>query len=421
MKQLLLISTAIAGVALLSAPASAAVKLDLGGYFRGYGVYSDSDEVGGAGADLHKYDLRRENEIHVTGETTLDNGLTVGAHTEFKIGNDAGANSVDETYAYFSGGWGRVNLGSEDGAAYLLQVGAPSADSNVDGMRVYIQALTKRQTELAGEAGDNLNTGTWGFDRTFDYQQADNRQTDRLTYLTPKFNGFQAGVSYAPEAGMNAPAGGVAGMNIDNDGLSTAKDLWEVGARWDGEYQGFGLSLGGGYSTDNMERSPTTAEFVAQAAQDYYFVDGTDSWNLGANVAYSGFTLGGAFLRQETERRTQTDTVADLAAGLKTGDVTRDTWVVGLGYDNGPYHVGASWLNQQVDFDALAIGANADNIAATKYESNKYTVGAGYTFGPGMTFRGAVAWGDFDATDATPIAAEDNDFTQVTVGTDIQF
>lgn len=434
MKKLLLITTAMAGVALMSASASAAVKMDLGGYFRGYGVYTDNDEVGGAAADLHRLDFRRDNEIHVSGETTLDNGLTVGAHTEFKIGNDAGANSVDETYAYFSGGWGRVNFGSEDGAAYLLQVAAPSADSNVDGMRVYIDSFTanKRTTQTAGETqgggvalagfvnGANLGaTGTWAFDRSTDYQHADSRQTDRLTYLTPKFNGFQAGVSYAPEAGMNAPNGGVAAMNVDNDSRATGKDFWEVAARWDGEYQGFGISLGGGYSADELELTATTAQKVTMVAGEYVIDDGTDTWNVGASVAYMGFTLGGSFLRNETSRTGQTVDAGNLAANLRSGDITRDTWVVGLAYDNGPWHIGGSWLDQDTDYDALASGGAQDQ-AARSYEATKYTVGGGYTFGPGMTFRGALAWGDFDAP-AADGAAADNDFQQFTVGTDIQF
>ena len=45
---------------------------------------------------------------------------------------------TEESYAYFSGAWGRVNFGKEDGANYLLQVATPSADENFDGLRQYI-------------------------------------------------------------------------------------------------------------------------------------------------------------------------------------------------------------------------------------------------------------------------------------------
>src|ERR1019366_6714615 len=93
------------------------------------------------------FDILRETEIHFTGETTLDNGLTVGVHHEADIDQQKqdwqAPSSIDtfyteESYAYFSGAWGRVNFGKEDGANYLLQVAAPSADENFDGLRQYI-------------------------------------------------------------------------------------------------------------------------------------------------------------------------------------------------------------------------------------------------------------------------------------------
>lgn len=418
MKKLLLASTAVAGVALVASPAHAALKMDLGGYFEGYGLYADNNETSG---NLHNFDFRRDNEIHVNGETTLDNGLTIGAHTELKIANTTGdssatttisgtgnvtfttsstngstvtitgatiashlsattsvdntaGNLVDETYLYASGGWGRVNFGEEDGAAYLLQVAAPSADSNVDGLRVYVQGI---------------NTGLWDSELAgvvLSYQQADFRQTDRLTYLTPKFNGFQAGVSYAPKAGASVVGGGTADMTAD-DTAGDFENLWEAAARWDGEFQGVAVSLGGGYSSAATEADKATG------------LVGSDSlvtWNGGANVAMSGFSLGGAYKHSNN--------------GIDTdGDTT--TWVAGAGYDNGPWHAGVSYLHTHFDAGLLAGGDDA--------KVHRYAVGGGYTFGPGMTFRGSVDWGKFDAGSAG--TDTDHRFTQVTVGTDVQF
>ncbi|MBI3441894.1 MAG: porin [Proteobacteria bacterium] len=434
MKKLLLVSTALVGVAMLSSPASAAVKLDLGGFFRGYGVYADNNEPANAAlpaaqASLHNFEFRRDSEIHVQGETTLDNGLTIGAMTEMKIGNGSNAIVADETYGYASGGWGRFNLGVEDGAAYLLQVAAPSADSNVDGLRVNIQALNPTQASVpAGLFPTNTlaNSSTFG-SGILQYAQSDFRNAERLTYLTPKFSGFQGGVSYAPQNGFTSNIGGMStdrnspGEVIGGAGVTTAgyNDLWEASARYDGEFQGVGINLGAGYSDSSLSQTPTTAMVSTLAGGSYFLNDGVKSYNFGANLAYQGFSLGGGYMRNETRRIAQTLDAGDLAANEKSGDITRDTWVVGLGYDNGPYHVGASYLDQQTNYDAIAIGANAQNIAATKFDAQRYTVGGGYTFGPGMTFRGAVAWGTFDAPGAG--AANDNDFTQVTVGTDVEF
>ena len=148
---------------------------------------------------------------------------------------------TDETYIYFSGGWGRFNLGSEDGAAYLLQVAAPSADSNVDGLRVYIQGFNPDVWD------DGHNNGSLFLNVPLGYDNADFRQSERLTYLTPKWNGFQAGASYAAIPGMQDPFGGTFGMPT-NDNVGQFENIWDAAARWDGEFQGFGISLGGGYA-----------------------------------------------------------------------------------------------------------------------------------------------------------------------------
>ncbi|MFH1159115.1 MAG: porin [Pseudomonadota bacterium] len=414
MKKLLLVTTALVGVTMMSAPASAAnIKLDLGGYLKFYGVYADNDEL--AANSRYNFEFRRNNEIHFIGETTLDNGLTVGAVTEMRIADAGNGVTTDESYGYLYGQWGRVNLGVEDGAAYLLQVAAPSADSNVDGMRTSIQALNPTTlhddgallTGAQNNGGFNQDVASW------DYQHADFRTIDRLTYLTPKFNGFQAGVSYAPNALV---ADNNAAMALDDDSTDDVENLWEVSARWDGTFEGFGIGVGAGYSTGSQEVAPTAVEITALTTQEYLFTDAPSTWNVGASVAFKGFSLGGGYLFTDTTRSANVDDgVTDV---LASGDVNRDTWVVGGAYDNGPYHVGASYLNQQTEYDRLGAAALGTDIAAGEFEVQKFTVGGGYTFGPGMTFRGAIAWGDFDAPAG---GAANNDFAQITVGTDIQF
>lgn len=384
MKNYLVASTALIS-ALLAMPAQAELNLDLGGHFRGYGAFTDVDAAG-----TQDFELRRDTEVHFTGEATSDNGLTVGVHYEAMVGGDL---ITDEAYAYFAGNWGRFNLGSEDGAAYLLQVAAPSGDSNVDGLRTNIQTITA--TGLAangaflnngtytGTFADRFATGASGAGatnvngaRVLDYDHADFQDTDRLTYLTPKFSGFQGGVSYAPQSGQRLTGNGTAATATDT--ADEFENLWEVAARWDGEFEGFGMSAGAGYSTAETQ--------VAG------LLDGDlDTWNAGLNVAFQGFSVGGAY----------TTTEADLAAAAT---LESDTWVVGAAWDNGPYHVGVSYLDQTVEETATA-----------DVDSDRWAIGAGYTYGPGMSFRGGVTNGNVDD------GATDEDFTQVTVGTDIQF
>lgn len=372
-----------AATILTPAAAMAEVNLDIGGFFRGYAVYADNDEEPPVPPlfGTREFDFRRDTEIHLSGETTTDGGQTLGFHFEQDIG---GAVQADEAYLYFSGKWGRINFGSEDGAAYLLQVGAPSADSNVDGMRAYINGITVNPFLGLVHAGLGL-AGAIPTPVALDYDHADFSDTDRLTYLTPKWNGFQAGVSYAPEAGQNAVGNNIAGMAADDD-LNDFKDLWEVAARWDGEFEGFTVSIGAGYSDSEEELgAPAPA-----------FADGLRSWNTGVNVSYGDFSAGGSY--KETRSR--------VSAGGLIVDADYDTWAAGLGWDSGPYHLGASYVDME--------GTNDFSIFT--FDAHRLTVGGGYAYGDGATLRATASKGQSELN-FTPV----RNHLQFTLGTDVQF
>ena len=88
MKKLLMCSAAIALGLAVAAPAKAdGIKLDLAGHFKGYVTWSVRIRTIEplAKASIRHFDILRETEIHFTGETTLDNGLTVGVHHQALI------------------------------------------------------------------------------------------------------------------------------------------------------------------------------------------------------------------------------------------------------------------------------------------------------------------------------------------------
>lgn len=332
----LMLGAAAVALTLAVSPAFAAddagVKLGLGGHFKGYVNYTDEDNV-------NSVDLLRETEVHFGGETTLDNGLTVGAHIE-ATADGADAFDTDESYVYMAGSWGRVNIGEEDGAAYLLQVAAPSADDNIDGIRQFIKP-------------DALSGAT-------DYANDLARNADKVTYLSPVFSGFQAGVSYSVENSSAGSGGNRPPVNAST-GVLADSDVMEAAVRYEGMVGSVGMIAGGGYTT----------------AGD----TDTDEWNLGADLDIGAFGLGAVY------------TTLDVA------NTDTDTMVFGADYTTGPFKLGASYLNQDVDGGA---------------ETDRFAAGVTYSYGPGMTFRGSVGYKDVDAT-------VDTDATTVSVGTQINF
>ncbi len=373
MRKVLLSSAAICGLALAASPAMAqdgGVKLGLGGYFMGYGAFVDQDEA--AGQEVNEFDLLRNTEIHFTGETTLDNGLTVGAHFEMEADGNNGM-EVEESYLYMSGQWGRVNLGAEDGAAFLLQVAAPSADSNVDGIRTLIQPV-------------NYTVAGFAQPGRLDYDQNPTGYADKITYLTPVLNGFQAGLSFTPDTGNLVADGEFADDAIsgvrEDDEANELQEAYEAAVRYEGQWDALGFAVGAGYS--HVDYDDTAAANI----------DDWKLWNVGVDLDYGPFGLGVAYLHDDNMDRTT------------FGDI--ETLVVGIDYTTGPFKLGASWYNQEAEHNTL-----------TDEETDRYTGGVAYTYGPGMTFRGSISYIEHD--NLASVANDDMDATSILLGTQVLF
>ena len=87
MKKLLLGSTALmAAGALAASPASAEdpIKLGVSGYYQSVVSFVDQDVDGPGSPEFHEVNVRQEGEVHFTGSTTLDNGLTIGVNIQME-------------------------------------------------------------------------------------------------------------------------------------------------------------------------------------------------------------------------------------------------------------------------------------------------------------------------------------------------
>jgi len=378
MKKTLLASAAIAGLVLASAPAQAQMELTIGGHSKNYIGYVDQDEAPGTG--VQEFDMQRETELHFNGESTLDNGLTFGFQVEAEVDAGDDANTIEESYIYMSGTWGRVNLGSEDGASYLLQVAAPSADSNIDGIRQYINPVNVLAavgnlaaaglTDVNGDgnidAGDVQTVGAFGQPSGatnvdgFDYDNDLTGVAEKITYLSPNFNGFQLGASFTPL--LN-------GFNTNTAGNGT-DEAYEIAARYEGVMSNFGYALGGGY-TD---------------------ADGITQWNGGLDIDVGAFGVGFVYTETDTDAVTNSDI---------------ETMVVGVDYTTGPFKFGASYLKDENETANADFGADLD--------TDRYTAGVVYTAGPGLSFRGSVSQIEHE------IGATEIDATSVLGGVQINF
>jgi outer membrane protein OmpU len=363
MKNKLLTGAAIIG-AMLSSSAYAAdtdegIKLNLGGYFKAYTSYVDQDHGSGAGAK--KVDILRTTEVHFDGKTKLNNGMTVGAHIEGQA--DGGDDFfVDESYIFFSGAYGKVNLGRTYGTPYILQVVAPAADSNIDGR---IQLVNPINLTVS-----NLTTALKATTYETDYDQDVSAKVDKFSYITPLFSGLQLGVSYTPDGSTTSR--GLTGNATTND-ASQRSNILEGAVRYENkDSKSFDYALGAGYSKAQAE--VTTASFKDREA-----------WNVGADFNIGKFGIGATYQVDDT--------------GAAAGDMKYS--VVGADYTEGKLVYGASYYNKNDDVN------NAD--------INRYSAGITYKAIPGLSFRGSAHYYDISQ------GATNFNATALLLGTDIKF
>src|SRR3569623_3148688 len=214
-----------------AAHASDGIKLDVGGFFQTVyqGVFDKKSGGDGHFGDHRNVDRFVHNaEVHFKGETTLDNGLTVGAQIELE-GENAN-DQIDKSFVYWSGGFGKVQIGSQDGPIGGYCILPPGATANFSAFSPNVW-------------GSNAPVGS----NAACIDVLGNSQS--IIYSTPNFNGFQLIVGYTPsnnaedytQAGVNG-----AGTPVIAEG--TAKHSFAAYAMYNYAGDGWGVDWGGGGS-----------------------------------------------------------------------------------------------------------------------------------------------------------------------------
>jgi outer membrane protein OmpU len=216
----LLGSTALVSAGALlanAAPAQAGIEVTLSGYTE-FGLKAATDETLQDEADSG-YTFFMDNEVDITAEGATDSGVTYGSDLAIEVGSDdedadngAGSVFADEANLFFSGGFGRIELGRQDGAEDEMFVGAEDAQSGTGGLD-----------------GDTTNLGS-----IINVQNSDDAA--KATYYSPRVAGFQVGGSYVPDTADN---GGRDGPGFD-EGF---KNSFGGGINWVGAFGGIELTL----------------------------------------------------------------------------------------------------------------------------------------------------------------------------------
>ena len=172
---------------LAAGPASAAdmMSVGVGGYMQQWFGYASRDDEGQEGG----WDTQADTEIHFKGSLESDTGLTFSVHVELEGNNEQGeghsaANAqddteIDESFLRISGEFGQLEMGQRDHGLVRMHYGIKDVGVglNAGDTQKWIPGTYLETSGHVYSGGDDL----------------------KLNYFTPRINGLQVGVSYAPD------------------------------------------------------------------------------------------------------------------------------------------------------------------------------------------------------------------------------
>ncbi|MGB0630845.1 MAG: porin [Alphaproteobacteria bacterium] len=393
MKKQLLTSTALVatGVLAVSGPALAQGKptLTLGGSTEQiFGVGSNSDAFDAINGQRVGFDQHTDGEIFFKGAVTLDNGIKIQTRIEMEanstVDDTAGKESnitngapgstgdgdlIDEHWIRISGSFGEVRLGSGDAAAQAMTTGYLGTWATGVGQN------------LAFDTGDWItNPGTVGastigrIDLTSD--------AEHISYFTPRFSGFQAGISYIPSTEEDVNNQRALTSAGDTDG-------WSLGLNYVGKFSGVGIGIATGYGASNESTVNQTDDEV---------------WGIAGRVDFQGFRIAVSWVDNDSQETKSTGVTA--RAG-------QETFEVGVRYTFGPNAVSLSHLSAETTGTSAAAG-DGDETKSTFIAYRR-------TLGPGVFWKVTGMLADFDDNAPGAAAGNSNDGEALTTSIQVRF
>ena len=200
-----------------------------------------SASSGVAGSDARNYVFKQDVEVAFEGETTLDNGLRVGATVELE-GQTTADDQIDSVYAFFSGGFGEIRFGDTEEAYAQFCYLVPSA------------------SELFGADSPDINfsnAGVAGYAPPTAPAPGSTTTRPSSSISSPTFGGFSSPppsrrtTPRTPGTSWTGPARG-----CGNDDGQNSENL-SLAAQFAHDFNGVTLTLGGGGTFSfNKEANP---------------------------------------------------------------------------------------------------------------------------------------------------------------------
>lgn len=381
MKRLLYGTSALVAVGtLMAGPAQAAgLEASLNGYMEQWFGFSDNEKDStAAGGDFNAAGFASDTEVHFNATATLDNGLKVQYHVELEGNTDS--DQIDESYLRLTANWGQVVFGSENSAMYLMGYGPDQFGTTTFSGDTTSWINAGGQTGALGGGAGRFRTPWGSYNIEVDGGCNDDK---RLTYFTPRFSGFQFGVSYTANCGTQ-DINGV-------QGETTIQNTISLGLNFQRKFDQVDIALSGGFGFGEKPRNNPG--------------DDPKAYVFGARIGFGGFALGAYYGNQYD--------------ALSSATIDNENWGLGVGgsYETGPWGISLTWLHGQREGIVHSIDSSNDTADIVE-------LGVKYALGPGVELRGSIYYADYNSEDNLAKLAfgeQDNDGWAVVGGMKVSF
>lgn len=347
MKKALISSAAFAALLGLAVPAHAegddTVKLELGGLFIGAVSVAENEgaDLEDALRDPESYRFDGESAVRFEAVSRFDNGLRYGFKAEVTVDHDiAQANKTkgekelfDEAFLFLDGGFGRVELGQQEGVADQFSVRSPHALGNM--------SLSAGRNDRVINPVGMASIGTVN-DSSDDYA--------KVTYMTPSLSGFKLGMSFTPEAQKKTD---ISAELTEKTVQPEAKEgIVEFGVIYSKSFEDVSLDMSATYLS--ADSAPVTGNLKSELKE----------WNAGVNVGFRGLSVGGSYRESGT---------AD--SSLQKFEA----YDIGVAYETGSWKVSAQYAEHAGELAGAPVEDGYRYLISARYKVAKgIRIGAGF-------------------------------------------
>jgi outer membrane protein OmpU len=290
---------------------------------------------------------------------------------------------------FIEGRFGRLELGALNNVQYRMGYNAPEAQTRPWSNEGNIFNV------LANNTGSPLFDSMLGTTRSRFFDN----DSEKLNYYTPRFAGFQLGVSYIPNSAQD--------RNGAPDPISTAYSRgWAAAANFVRTFGAFDVAASAGYMTWQKAAIGVTGSN-----------DDPSQYNVGLQLGYAGFKVGGSYGKIKDGRSGASGTnAAASTAGTGLNGVDGRAWDAGIMYSFGPAAVSLNYID----------GRNNDGnvVTGTSSGEDKFTMlslAGKYTLGPGVSLEANLWTAKLENNNTGGLPSSDNKGTGGVVGVVLVF